>query len=304
MNEPLLELEQVRCSVDETTLLDNVSLRTTSQRVGLAGKTAGIAALLEGRAELLSGEVRVLGEPLDRARKQRLFGCATRVNGVPSKWTVQQVLRLAAEMAGYTRSDAKRRAKAVLERVEQPALLKRPWSRLSPIEQSLATLALGLVTEPAVLFVTLPLGEFRLPEILRFGPAWSKAIEGLATIAELRTRATLPEELTWVSSLDSVSYVFENGFGASQGPLARSKTRYLLRVSGDETHAREAMQTSGLSVLPIPSPANRQLGQVVFLIDANITIEGEPDTGPLLDCAIAAGLEILELTPVASVPIT
>jgi hypothetical protein len=106
----------------------------------------------------------------------------------------------------------------------------------------------------------------------------------------------------WVSSLDSVSYVFETGYGLSQGPLPRNKVRYLLRASGDEARGLEAMQNSGFAALSIPSPSDRQIGQATFLVDASLTEDGEPDTGPLLDCAIASGLDILELTPVASVP--
>ena len=276
-------------------------MRTTSQRAGLTGKTAGVAALLEGRARLLAGSVKILGEPLESARKQRLFGCASRVNGVPPKWTVQQVLQLAAEAAGYTRPDAKRRALAALERIEQPGLLKRQWSRCLPIEQALVTLALGAIAEPSVLFVRLPLGEFRLPDILRYGPAWSRAIEGLAVIAELPTPATLPEELTWLANLDSVAYVFEAGIGMSQGPLARNQVRYLLRASGDEARAFEVLQRSGFAAFLVPSPSERQAGHATVLVDTALTADGEPDTGPLLDCAIAAGLEVLELTPVASV---
>lgn len=298
MTAPVLELDQVRCSVDETTLLDNVSLRTSSRRVGLSGKTAGVAALFEGRARLLAGQVKVLGEDLPIARGKGLFGCAVRVTQVPPKWTVRQILELAAQVAGYSRADSRARAKAVLERVGHPGLLKRVWSRCAAIEQSMVELALGLVTDPSLLFVSLPIGEFRLPEILRYGPALARAIEGLDVIAELRIPAKLPEELTWVAGLDSMTTVFESGPSISQGALGRNQVRYLLRAQGDESRASSALRGAGFSMISISAPA----GQLTYLVDIEVPIEGAVDTGPLLDIVIASGLDILELTPVASVP--
>lgn len=301
MSAPLLELEQVRCSVDQMTLLDNVSLCTGSQRVGLSGRTAGVAALLDGRAQLLAGQVRVLGEPLENARKKRLFGCAIRLSQVPPKWTVRQVLELAAQMTGYSPADSKARAKSVLERVEQLALLKRVWSRCTAIEQSIAALAVGLIAEPLVLFVSLPLGEFRLPEILRYGPALSRAVAGLDVIAELRIPPALPEELTWVSGLDSMTYVFESGPSVSQGALPRNQIRYLLRAAGDEALASAALRSAGFAPISINAPSDRSLGYLTYLIDIDLAADGALDTGPLLDSAIASGVDILELTPVTSV---
>jgi len=300
MNAPLLELTQVRCSADETTLLDNVTFCTDSRHAGLSGKTAGVAALLEGRAQLLAGQVRVLGEPLELARKQHLFGCAVHIADVPPKWTVRQVLELAAEMAGYTRSDAKLRAKATLERVGLPMLLKRVWTRCSRIEQSIVTLALGLIAEPALLFVSLPLGEFRLPEILRYGPALSRATNGLDVLFELKIPATLPEELTWVSGLDSMTHVFETGLGLSDGPRPRGKVRYLLRVTGEAANASRALQNPVSDALAINTASNYGLAQWVFLVDVAVTADGDVDTGPVLDWALASGLDVLELAPTAS----
>lgn len=302
MTAPLLELEQVRCSVDNTTVLDNVSFSTSSRREGLSGKTGGVSALLEGRARLLSGTVRVLGEPLEIARQQRLFGCAVRVSAVPTKWTVRHVLESAAEFAGYSRADSRKRAITALERVEQPMLLKRLWSRCSPVEQSIATLALGLVSEPALLFVSLPLGEFRLPEILRYGPALARAVAGIDYVAELRIAATLPEELTWVSALDATTHVFESGPTQSVSALRRQQVRYLLRATGDEAKALAALQNVGFSPISIHAEGDLGIGQLTYLIDVERSDDGTVDTGPVLDGVIASGLELLELTPVGSGP--
>ena len=303
MTAPLLELEQVRCCVDETTLLDNVSLCTSSRRVGVSGRTAGVAALLEGKAQLCAGQVKVLGEPLEAARRKRLFGCAALVDQIPPKWTVRQVLEISAQIAGYSPSDGRVRAKTVLDHVEQPLLLKRIWSRCTPVELAIVALALGLIAEPALLFVRLPLGELRLPEILRYGPALARAVAGLDVIAELRTPPALPEELSWVSGLDSMTYVFESGPSVSQGALPRNRIRYLLRAEGDAARASAALYAAGFSPILINTPNNQNLGQLTCLVDIDRGVDGTVDTGPLLDSVVGSELDVLELTPVASVPI-
>ncbi len=302
MTAPLLELERVRCSVDEVTLLDNVSLCTSSHREGLSGKTAGVAALLEGRAQLLAGSVKVLGQSLEDARRQRLFGCALRPTQVPAKWTVRQVLELAAQMAGYSSADSHGRAKAVLGRIEQPALLKRVYSRCTPVEQSLVSLALGLIAEPLLLFVSLPLGEFRLPDILRYGPALARALNGLDVIAELRIPATLPEELSWVSGLESITHVFESGPTRSLQAVRRHQVRYLLRATGDNARASASLRSAGFEPLAVNMPSLNAADHLTYLVDVDLAEGGLANTGPLLNCVVESGLELLELSPVASAP--
>jgi predicted ABC-type transport system involved in lysophospholipase L1 biosynthesis ATPase subunit len=302
MSSALLELEQVRCSVDDRLLLDNVSLRTTSNRVGLSGKTQGISALMLGGAQLDSGELKILGRPLEFARSERLFGCAFRPNGVPAKWPVRRILELAAQVAGYSQRDAVRRATSVAERIGEPSILKKVWSRSDPLEQALATLALGLLTESPVLFVRLPLGELQAQAGARYGAALSRAVDGISVIAELTRPAVLQHEVEWVAELEQVCYVFEAGQTGDSVPLQPHKTRYLLRVSGDAEPIASAMQSAGLSASAIRAPSDLQSSRSAFLVDVHCDSNAIADTGPLLDLCVQLELDVLELLPIASLP--
>ena len=301
MNPTLLELERVRCSRADVNLLDNLTLRTTGNRVGLSGRTEGVAALLMGEARLVAGTFNVLGRSLEQARQQRLFGCALAPNGVPPKWTVRRILELAAEVAGYSRPESRLRAMAAAEKVGEGALSKRPWPRCSPLEKALASLALGLVCEPALLFVRLPIGELEVSGIARYSEALARAVDGIALLAEIRRPPVLQDEESWISGLDAVVYVFDAGSSGDLAPPSRGKMRYLLRVAGERDVMSAALQRFGLMASAINAPSDVLLGRSAFLVDVEVDSNARADTGPLLDLCVALDLDVLELTPVARV---
>ena len=300
MNEPLLDLQQARCSVAGITLLDNVTLRTSGRRVGLSGKTEGIAALLMGEGRLMAGEITVMGRSLEQAREQRLFGCALPPRGAPAKWTVKRILALAAEFAGCSPAQATLRAQSAAERVGEGSLLKCVWSRCSPIERALASLALGLVNDPALLFVRLPIGELPTASLARYREALDRATEGIAWLAELRRPALHAEEALWIVNLDENLYVFEAGASGISVPLGRNRVRYLVRVVGEMELVTAALERAGLSTGAIHAPSDLRLGRSAFLVDVETDSNGVANTGPLLDVCVESNLEILELTPIAA----
>ena len=298
MTSALLELEQVCCTVQDVTVLDHVTLQTTGDRVGLAGKTAGISALLIGEATLTAGKFVVLGAQLDQARANHVFGCAVAPQHIPKKWTVRRALELAAQVAGDTGGEAAKRAVAVAEAIGEPSLLKCRWSRALPIEQALATLALGLVTDPPLLFVRLPMGALEPTASARYTAALTRATQGRALLAEIARPPAHAGELEWVESLSSVSYVFDGRDVGSSGPPSQAKVRYILRVAGDATSVENAMTKAGLGATPIHAPSDWSRGRCAFLVDVDRDPEGVADTGPVLDVCIDMDLTVLELLPV------
>ncbi len=298
MSTPLLVLQQARCAVAGATVLDNVTLHTEGDRVGLAGKTAGVRALLTGEATLVSGEVRVLGQPLNEARATKAFGCAIVLSEVPRKWTVRRVLELAAEVSGCSSRQAAARARAVAEQIGEPALLKCRWSRGKVVEQCLAALALGLIADPPLLFVNLPLGALSAGECERYSAALLRATENRRLLAEVDGLPQLPCEQDWLGSLSSVSYVFEGDRAASGEPVRPQLARYLLRVVGDPGQVSTELQRAGMQPKPIHAPSDLARGRCAFLIDVERGADGVADTGTLLDACIARQLPIVELLPV------
>ncbi len=298
MSPALLDLEQVRAAVEDVTVLDFVTLRTTGNRVGLAGRAAGISALLIGEAQLITGTFLVLGQPLHEARANQLFGCAVPPRHVPKKWTVRRVLELAAQIAGNPARDAARRATAAAEAIGEPSILKCRWSRAQPIEQALATLALGLVTDPPLLFARLPLGSLHPTVCPRYGAALAQATESRALLAEVARSPEDPCERGWVESLNSISYVLDGRDVGSGGPPSKARVRYILRVVGESTSVGHALTKAGLLAMPIHAPSDWSRGRCAFLVDVDRDPEGMADTGPLLDVCIDTELTVLELLPV------
>jgi predicted ABC-type transport system involved in lysophospholipase L1 biosynthesis ATPase subunit len=303
MSSVLLELEQVRCCRDDVTLLDNVTLHTSTKRVGLSGKTEGVFALLRGQARLTSGQFNVLGRPLEVARSERIFGCALPPLGVPPKWTLRQVLELAAEAAGHSRRESTKRAAAAMAQIGESQLLKCQWSRASAIERALGTLALGLLTEPAALFIRLPLGELRDQEVVRYSTALARAVEGLFFAVELARPASHNGEARWTTDLDEIAYVFEAGVAGNWSPETPGKVRYLVRVVGDSDRLAKALLGAGITARAIQAPSDCQLGRSAFLVDVDRDSSDVANTGPLLDVCLALELEVLELSPIGLSPV-
>lgn len=298
MTPPLLQLEQVRCSLAGATVLDNVTLCTTGDRVGLSGKTSGVRALLTGEATLVSGQARVLGQTLSEARKNCLLGCAVALNHVPKKWTIRRVLELAAEIGGRSVTDAAARAVAAADEIGEAALLTRRWSTATPIERALAALALGVVTDPSVLFVSPPLGVLSSDHCQRYGAALARVTQDRKLLLEMARLPQDSSEQSWGKSLDSISYVFDGRDTGSGEPLRPGRARYVLRVVGNAAEVEAALQQVAVRVWSIHAPSDWSRGRCAFLVDVQCDAKGVADTGVLLDMCVQSALPILELLPV------
>jgi predicted ABC-type transport system involved in lysophospholipase L1 biosynthesis ATPase subunit len=298
MTTPLLALDQVRCAVAGAVLLDHVTLRTAGDRVGLAGKTAGVRALLTGEATLVSGSVLVLGQTLSEARQANTFGCAVALGKVPNRWSVHRVLELAAEVSGRSPREANARARTVAELIGEPSILKCRWSRATVVEQFLAALALGLIADPALLFVRLPLGVLSPVECERYSAALARATQDRKLLAEVDRLPQHPCEHDWVESLNGTAYVFDGRDTAIGDAVKPNRARYLLRVVGNSGDVEAALQQAGTRPRPIYAPSDRARGRCGFLVDVDRSADGTADTGAVLDVCVARDLPVIELLPV------
>ena len=135
----------------------------------------------------------------------------------------------------------------------------------------------------------------------RYGEALNRATSGIAWVAELRGPATQAEETLWVADLDENLYVFEAGAVGVAAPLSQDRARYLLRVIGELPLVSAALQQARVFATAIHAPSDLRLGRSAFLVDVDIDSNGVANTGPLLDVCMQSNLELLELTPIASV---
>jgi hypothetical protein len=270
----------------------------TGDRVGLSGKTLGVRALLTGEATLMSGQAMVLGQSLSDARKNCLFGCAVALSHVPRKWTIRRVLELAAEIGGRSVTDAASRAAAAADEIGEAALLTRRWSAATPIERALAALALGVVTDPPLLFVSPPLGVLSSDHCLRYGAALTRATQDRKLLLEIARSPQDSPEQSWVKSLTSISYVFDGRDTGNGEPLRPGRACYVLRVVGNAAEVEAALQLVAACTWPIHAPSDWSRGRCAFLVDVDRDADGVADTGALLDMCIQRALPILELLPV------
>ena len=245
-----------------------------------------------------AGQFLIMGRPLDAARAQGIFGCAIAPNEVPKHWAVRRVLELAAQMAGNSVRGARACAARALETVGEPALLKRQWTRASPIEQALATLALGIINEPQLLYVTLPMGQFESGDGLRYASALERASTGRALVVQVERLPQQAHEAAWLNALESVSYVFDEQSASTAGVPDGRTARYLLRVAGDAAGLAAELLNVGINVVPIHSPHDAARGRCALLVDVPRSEPGTVDTSVVLDACVNSNLTIIALLPV------
>jgi hypothetical protein len=240
----------------------------------------------------------VLGHSLSEARKNCLFGCAVALGHVPKKWTIRRVLELAAEIGGRSVTDAASRAVAAADEIGEAALLTRRWSAATPIERALAALALGVVTDPPILFVSPPLGVLSSDHCQRYGAALTRATQDRKLLLEIARSPQNSSEQSWAKSLTSISYIFDGRDASSSEPLRPGQSRYVLRVVGHGPEVEAALHKVGARVWPIHAPSDWSRGRCAFLVDVDRDADGVADTAALLDVCIQSALPILELLPV------
>ena len=129
----------------------------------------------------------------------------------------------------------------------------------------------------------------------------NRATSGIAWVAELRGPATQAEETRWIADLDENLYVFEAGACGRRRAVAEIGHDTGCVSSENCQLVSAALQQARIFATAIHAPSDLQLGRSAFLVDVDIDSNGVANTGRLLDVCVQSNLELLELTPIASV---
>ena len=159
MEQPVIEVENLRKAYASVVAVDNLSIRVDAGQIfGLlgpngAGKTTTIRMLMD-ILKPDSGTVRVLGQPPGAAR--------TRVGYLPEERGLYKTLRLTecltylGQLKGMTKAAAQRRATQLLERVELGSWAKNKVEELSRGMQQKVQLVASVIHDPALVILDEP----------------------------------------------------------------------------------------------------------------------------------------------------
>lgn len=120
-----------------------------------AGKTTALRMLC-GLTRPDSGEIHVLGHPAGSIEAKALLGLSPQETAVAENLTARENLTLTARIHGMTKSDARRAADAMIDRLSLAPILNRRAGKLSGGWQRRLSIAMALIPDPAVLVLDEP----------------------------------------------------------------------------------------------------------------------------------------------------
>lgn len=104
-----------------------------------------------------SGEIRILGQPVNNANLRKSIGYLPEVASFPANLTVLDMLRFAGSSCGLSRSAIKQRSESLLRELELWHVRKRPLRSYSKGMQQRASFAVALIGDPELLILDEPM---------------------------------------------------------------------------------------------------------------------------------------------------
>jgi ABC-2 type transport system ATP-binding protein len=157
---PALEVRGVTKAYDRKVAVDAISLSVEPGEIfGLLGPNgAGKSTLIRMVMDILrpdSGEIRVLGQPVSPAVKERV-GYLPEERGLYQRQRVGEVLQFLGELKGLPRHVAARRTESILDRVGLLDAKQKRMRQLSKGMQQKVQIAAVLLSEPELLILDEP----------------------------------------------------------------------------------------------------------------------------------------------------
>jgi ABC-type multidrug transport system ATPase subunit len=282
----LLELEQARTDSGGAVLIDGLTLASTGDSVCLVGSWEPLFLLLEGRASVASGSVRIAGLDPRRGVRDGRIGLALAGAPLPEAWTAAAYLEQSAELAGIRPRAAKQAARAALSAIGLSHLETRRIATLTAAERRALAIAHATIGTPEVLAIEAPLAELDARSEALIGEVLARAAEGKRLLVSVAAPQPVGAERALLDRVAEL-FVLQAGVLVGRGSAAeaiRGDCRYGVLVTrrAPELAARLA-----------------EIGMTATLSGSRLVVElgDEHSTDDLLDASIALGAPIVELLP-------
>ena len=246
-----------------------------------AGKTTTIK-MLTGLIRATSGEATVFGEPIPSAKAMQKVGFMPENPYVYPFLTPTEFVEMCGRLSGLGARAARDRTRKVLEQVGILYAADRPVRRLSKGMLQRTGLAAALVADPELLILDEPMSGL--------DPVGRKEVRDLI-IEERKAGRTIffsTHILSDVETLCDRVTILRQGKVVVSGKLDELLRREVRRTDVVLDRASEALENalveSGLA-------ARRVGGRLV------VEIEGKSRVNEILEQAISAGAEVVEVTP-------
>lgn len=158
-----IKTEKLTKKYKEKTAVSNLDLKINEgEMYGLLGVNgAGKTTTMKMLTTLImptSGEAELLGHSIktDRAAVKQIIGISPQESAAAMNLTARENLELMAEVYGFSKKVAKAKASELIERFSMREFENRKAKRLSGGEVRRLSIAMALISEPKILFLTNP----------------------------------------------------------------------------------------------------------------------------------------------------
>ncbi|HMA97014.1 MAG TPA: hypothetical protein VKP30_30225 [Polyangiaceae bacterium] len=295
MTAPLLELEDVRIDSGGRCVLEALHLSSSGDRIGLLGQGRPIFDALAGTAEVVSGELRVSGTDLDRARESALFGIA-RPWSERTSVSLRDGLIASGLLGGCAEAVARQRADQALNLLGMEQMARTKLSGRTRAEHYLAGLAEAALFEPPTVIIDWPIGVLPAEAWVRYGMALARLVQHRRWLAFVPAPARLPVERSWVGALDQLLWI-ENGLCLELGAGSSERAKTLVVIEGLFDALPEGLEAEATPVQRIRLSRPAADHQTAFVIDLPRDEFGRILTEPVLSWCDRHGLPLFRLDP-------
>ena len=261
---PLLSASGVRIDVSGVPALDALSLTTTGQRVLVLGAARTLFEGAAGLRRITRGELLVDGKSPIAALRTGRVACAPLDPRLPPRWTIVQYATWSAQVAGRTRTAAKRMADDALGIMLLKTIEKANLGSAALSVRRGLVIAAALATGAPTILIDDPLTG--LPEDTSRGLARVLA-NALSTRRSILFLGRIPLESSLAIGADEAIVVDGSHVVAQGRPMdvaARRRT-LSLRVTGDVDAFARAVDAEGARAIvsanaPQPTQVRIELG--------------------------------------------
>jgi ABC-type multidrug transport system ATPase subunit len=283
----LFEADNVRIDVGGVPVLEQLTVKTTGSNVVVLGAPHALFEACGGLRPVMSGRLRMCGASPQRAIDEVLLALAPMDVPVPGRWTLDDLARESARLAGHPRRELAARARDALRALGLDAMSRTRLAGADLAVKRAAMIAAALATGAETLLVedfTAGLADASARSLARLFVTATKGKRWMLLAGQLALSSPLGLHA-------DEALIFASGRLVCSGPPAEMATRdrtFSLRTTGDIAAFAAHLREQGVSV----ETGDGSRALTVTLPEALSTLD-------LVRMAASQSIVVLELLPVA-----